>query len=328
MRVKRTRGALVALVTTLAVLAPGLTRADDVPASATTDDERAQAAYDRGLDLHQRGAEREAEAAFTEADRLRPSNATLEAAVASALRADDPAGGMDLVDLATHRHLDERASALVARAKAAFASRVMVVEIQCRSRGPCEVQVDRRGAWIPLLRAGSPRVLHLLPAPHHLSIHREDTTDELDVEGRDGGDRTFIPTNEPAPKLPPSTPPPEEGGGWKLPVALVGIGASLALAGVTVASAVDLASKRSDFSAAHCGYDAPASTVPSGDCDALGDSGQGAQVRTNVLLAGTVVATALTALFIVDAKPFGKRSGVRMTASVGPTGGALRFVVP
>ncbi len=328
MRVKRRHAALVALVSTLAVIAPRVAHADDAPANAATDDERAQAAFDRGLASHRRGAELEAEEAFTEADRLRPSNATLEAAVASALRADDPAGGMDLVDLASHRHLDERAAAVVRRAEEAFASRVMVVEIQCRSKGPCEARVDHGGAWIPLLRAGSPRVLHLLPGKHHVSIHREDTTDEIDLEGRDGGDRTFIRTNEPAPKLPPSTPAPEEGGGWKLPVALAGVGVSLALAGVTIASAIDLASKRSDFGADHCGYDAPASTVPSGGCDALAGSGHAAQTRTNVLLAGTLVATAATALFIVEVKPFGKRSAVRMTASVGPTGAGLRFVVP
>jgi len=312
-----------ALMSALAAIAPS-SHADEPVESA---DEAARAAYDRGLIAHEKGQELEAEKAFAEADRLRPSNAALEAAVASALRADDPAGGMDLVDLASHRRLDEQATATVARAKNAFANRVMVVEIQCRARGDCEAQVDRTGAWIPLVRAGVPRVLHLVPGEHHLSIRREDTSDEIDIEGREGGDRTFIPTNEPQPKLPPSEGTPE-GGAWKMPVAIAGIGLSLALAGVTIASAVDLAAKRSDFSTGHCGYDAPASTVPSSNCDSLADSGHAAQLRTNVLLAGALVATGLTALFVWEAKPFGSKSEVKMSAAIGPTGAGIRFVVP
>ncbi|HEX7667060.1 MAG TPA: hypothetical protein VF407_21165 [Polyangiaceae bacterium] len=322
MRVKRSPAFGVALVCALAVLAPAGAHADDA-----SDDELARAAYDRGLIAHEKGDELEAEHAFAEADRLRPSNAALEAAVASALRADDPAGGMDLVDLASHRRLDEQAAATVLRAKNAFASRVMTVEIQCRAQGACEAQVDRKGPWIPLLRAGAPRVLHLLPAAHHLSIHREDTNDEIDIEGREGGDRTFIPTNEPQPKLPPPATT-SEGKGWKMPVAIAGIGVSAALVAFTIASAVDLSVKRIDFSSGECGYDAPASTVPSSNCNALSDSGHAAQIRTNVLLAGSIVATGLTALFIFEAKPFGAKSDVKMSAAIGPTGAGVRFVVP
>jgi hypothetical protein len=109
------------------------------------------------------------------------------------------------------------------------------------------------------------------------------------------------------------------------PYAYAALGVTLVLGGIAIASGIDAKSKRSDFERDDCGNDSPAGTSPSSDCAQLASSGHTAQLRTNWLFAGTAVAAAATLAFVIIAKPFGSRSNVAVTASLGGVGGALTF---
>lgn len=302
------------------VFAAGTARASDAEIDA-------RSAYDRGLVAHERGDELEAAQDFAEADRLQPSSAALEAAISSALRADDPVLVMQLVERARGRELDAAARSTVARGRAASANRVVRIVVDCGRAARCTISIDggaAENADVPVF---------VVPAKHSLAIDRDGARQLVDTSAA-GGETVRVtlgdaPPAEPAAALPRSDLPSthdENEGAWKKPVAFAAIGASVVLAGITVGSAVDSAAKRSDFNRDHCGTDAPPSTVPAADCSGLADAGKSAQTRTNVLLATTAVVGVATAVFVIVARPFASSSAsVTMAASTGGASVAVRF---
>jgi hypothetical protein len=93
----------------------------------------------------------------------------------------------------------------------------------------------------------------------------------------------------------------------------------------TAISAADLFEKRSGFVDGACGLDATPTSTPISDCARLADEGRAANVRTGLLLGGTLLAgatTLVTELFFVP-----KRGEPRLTASVSPTSLGANLVV-
>jgi hypothetical protein len=310
MRVQRWRAG-IAVVSAFAIsFSTSAARADD-----TAND--ARAAYNEGLAAHENGDEKTAARDFARADAILPSNEALEAAAASALRADDAILGMTLVERASSRDLDARATDTIERARRAFAPRVTTFVIDCGSATECTASIDDAAfvdAHVSLMA---------LSGKHAIAILRDKNRQFVNVVG--GGGQVVRIAEQPRDAAPHRSQARESSSSITLPIAYAAIGVTLALGGFSIASGIDAKSKRSDFENGNCGTDAASSTSPISNCNQLASSGQSAQLRTNLLVAGTAVAVVGTLAFIVVAKPFGSRSNVAVSASIGGVSGALTF---
>jgi hypothetical protein len=307
MRVQRWRAGFLPVLAFASALAPSVAAADDVVAEA-------RAAYNEGLVAHQNGDDKSAARDFARADAILPSNEALEAAAASALQADDAVLGMTLVTRAKSRMLDARANETIARARIAFESRVTTVDVDCAGAVECTAVVDGDALF-------DARAPFFVPAGKHVIVISLDKTSQMTKHANGvGGDTIRIERPHPL-----GVPEPDNTEYFTKPYAYAAIGVTLVLAGISIASGVDAESKRTSFENENCGVDAPAGTSPASNCNQLASSGHAAQVRTNWLFAGTAVAAVGTLVFIIVAKPFGSRSNVAVTASLGSVSGALTF---
>jgi hypothetical protein len=312
MRVQRWRAGLAVVSASLITFSAQLARADARADDAATD---ARAAYNEGLVAHQNGDEKSAARDFARADALVPSNEALEAAAASALLANDAILGMTLVERAQSRTLDARATDTIAHARSTFASRVTTVLVDCAGHTECTAVVDDAS----LFDAHAP--FFVIAGQHAIVISLDKTSQITRDVACVGGDVLRI--GEEAPRA--SHGPAGTTGSGLRPYAYAAIGVTLVLGGIAIASGIDAKSKRSDFERGDCGNDSPTGTSPSSDCAQLASSGHSAQLRTNWIFAGTAVAAAATLAFVIIAKPFGSRSNVAVTASLGGVSGALTF---
>jgi hypothetical protein len=311
MRVQRWRAdTAVVLVCAFALISPRIALADDAAAEA-------RAAYNLGLVAHEAGDEKSAAREFARADALVPSPEALEAATASALRADDAILGMMLVERAHSRVLDAQATETIERARHAFALRVVTIAIDCNGATDCSLAID--GATS--IDAHAPALA--LAGKHTIVVSRDKIGQTVNIASGGG---EVISIAAPSAALAP-TPVAEEKNDSSIarPVAFGAIGVTLLVGGFAIASGIDAKTKRSDFERGACGTDAAAGTSPSADCGQLADSGRAAQLRTNWLIAGTAVAAAATLAFVIIAKPFGSRSHVALSASASGVQGVLTF---
>ncbi len=310
MRVQRWRAGGTVVVALTIAFSANVARADDAAADA-------RAAYDEGLAAHENGDEKTAARDFAKADAILPSNEALEAATASALRADDAILGMTLVERASSRQLDGRAADTIERARRAFAPRVSTVVIDCNGAEECAAAVDDAApvdAHVAFLA---------LPGKHSIAISRDKNRQFVNISVG-GGEAIRI--AQQSPQLAPENPTPQkESSSVARPIAYAALGVTLVLGGFSIASGVDAKSKRTDFENGNCGTDAAASTSPSASCNDLASSGHAAQVRTNWLFATTAIAAVGTLAFVIIAKPFGDRSNVAVSASLHGVSGALTF---
>lgn len=312
MRVQRWRAGGTVVVALTIAFSSHVARADDAELDA-------RAAYDEGLAAHESGDEKTAARDFAKADAILPSNEALEAATASALRADDAILGMTLVERSSSRQLDARATETIERARRAFAPRVSTIVIDCNGAKECTAAIDDAAA------VDAHAALLALPGKHSLTISRYENRQIVNINAG-GGEVVRIPPEEMrVPLLFPQPEPPSSSSPIVRPIAYAAIGVTLVLGAFSIASGVDAKSKRTDFENGNCGTDAAASTSPSSDCNQLASSGHSAQVRTNWLFAGTAVAVVGTLAFVIIAKPFGSRSNVAVSASLGGVSGALTF---
>jgi len=104
--------------------------------------DRARAAYDRGVRAHALGDHGAAARAFAEADALAPKAASLEAALESAMKADDAVLGAELVERADGRAPDAGLRTTLEAARKRFAGRTGKIRIECAGEARCLVAVD------------------------------------------------------------------------------------------------------------------------------------------------------------------------------------------
>jgi hypothetical protein len=279
---------LLALAGCLAAAAPCAmpARADEPVTQPPGPSEPARAAYDRGTDAYRRADYAVAAREFALADALAPHAVALKWAVSAALRADDPVLGMTLVERSQRAPVDGELATVIGEARARFAARAGVITVSCPPARACTARIDGAAAT-----ASGPTFV--VPGEHLVEI-----VFAGGVERRwasvGGGARIDVvgasPASPPEPArsaatraLPAVTPAADETPGGISPLWFwLGVGATAALGGATVASGVDTLAKHDDYLETR---------EPGGD-----DAGRRAETRTNVLLGTTIAAGVATGL--------------------------------
>lgn len=289
---RRIFGAALAVAAIVAV-APAA-RAD-VP-----DATRAKEAYDRGVRAHAAGDHRAAARAFAEADGIAPANASLEAALESAMRADDAVLGAELLDRSASRTPDASLAKTIAAARRRFAGRVGKIRVACGASPTCVASVDG-------VAADAKKPIYVRAGAHSVVVQREDRTERLVDVPADGTvdvSPDAVRAPEPAPAaatapLPRTAPEPAHGG--ISPVFFyVGLGLTTALGAVTVLSGIHTLKVHDRFEHDGCNEGATGPRAP--DCGATSDAGKTSTLETNVLLGATAalaIATATTGVLLV-----------------------------
>lgn len=319
----RTLGTLLALAVGLSIgSTSGAARADEA------DVKHAREAYDRGVRAHDAGDDASAARAFAEADGLFPTPASLEGALESSMRADDPALGLELLDRAEGRPLDASLRRTVDAARKRFAGRAGRIRFECRGASRCLVAVD--GAAVPSQKQAYVRI-----GPHAVVLQRDGQRLERLVEV---SSETVVVGNEESPPKPspvvvtpaisPVTSEHTSSSGISPTWFWVGLGATAALGAFTVASGVDAVNIHDRFEQRGCspGASGPVSSV----CSGIHDDGRGAELRTNVLLGVTgalAVATAAVGIFAVRWKS-GAEARVAFSGSRGTAVAGVQIVTP
>jgi hypothetical protein len=302
-----TIGRVAACAIALALaLAPAPARAD-----GDADRARAREAYDRGAAAHQRGDHATAARELALADALVPNPVTLQAALESALAADDAALGMELCDRSQRARTDAALAALVRDARARFGRRAGRLRVDCPAATACTASVD--GAAIETGRA-----IFVPVGRHVVTVRTGEQEERRPIEVEPGGSASVVVTGAPAPP-PPAPAPAREGPsiGWFAGT----LGAAAVAGGVTIGLGVDTAKKHDAFVSAGC-----AGSVH-GDCTALADAGRAAQLRTNVLVGVTGALAAATV--VVGVVTFRARGADRAALTIGGAQlAALRVPLP
>jgi hypothetical protein len=146
-------------------------------AQGEADVERARAAYDRGIRANALGDHAGAAKAFAEADALAPKTASLEAALESAMKADDALLGAELVDRADDRAPDAGLRKTLEAARRRFAGRTGKIRIDCRGETRCLASVD--GA-----AADARKAIYVAAGPHAVVVQRGEERSERLIEVR------------------------------------------------------------------------------------------------------------------------------------------------
>lgn len=252
----------------------------------------AHAAYDDALEAHRQGDYARAARGFAHADRLVPNDSALRDALVEATRSGDAPLGLMLVARARRSPANAAVQESAAKASSVFRGRAGRYQTECGE--PCSVEVDGRPAdpeyegWLTV----GPHVI-VLTSQGHRDEHRIEI---LPLETTAVRFAHAPAPNEAAP--PAATPPsPAQASDHGLSPAWfwAGAGLTVALAGATTISGLDVNSQRADFDARHCG------AAGSASCDDLASSGNSAVTRTNVLLGATVVfgiATLVSTFFV------------------------------
>lgn len=289
--------------------------------SARIDD--ARRAFDEGSAEHARGQFAAAATSFARADEIIPSDEALEASISSATRADDAVLAMQLVDRSSRSTPGKRLAEAVRVATERFRGKLGRVVVGCS--GACSVSVDGR-----TIATGAPE--WSLAGRHTIVATREGAREErsVDVAAGVATELTMSPAPAPAPALvPPSPAAPvvarrsagapaaraEGSSGLSSTWVWVGAGATAVLGAASVVSGLDAVARNDEFKSAGC------ATAGSPACDGMASAGESAQLRTNVLFAGTgliAIATGALAAFFVDWRPRSSPSAA-LHLSVGPT---------
>jgi hypothetical protein len=239
--------------------------------------------YQEGKSAYDAGDFAAASRLLARADEAQPNSSVLDLAMAAARRADDPVLGMELVERAEQRGL----SAAAIAGRKVFASRVGLLVLACPDATRCEAVIDgASGTERRWLRVGE----------HAVVLKSEDNTEQFSIQVE--AEKTMVVRPTRVVEMPPkpivttpgilSNPPPEIDKGerrdnlsrnwfWG------GVAATSALTIATTVSGIDTLSTRSDFR-----------SNPSND--ELASQGHRSEGRTNVLLTGTLVAAATTAV--------------------------------
>ncbi len=284
---------------------------------------RARDAYDRGVNAEQRGDHASAARAFAEADTLAPSVASLEAALESSMRADDPALGAELLERAEARVTDAGLAKTLDAAKKRFAGRSGKIRVDCGFAQTCLVAVDGTAR-------DATRAVHVSVGAHTVVVERDgERLDKLvDVHA---GEVVVLAPEEPGVTVTDRKTSPKpivEAKGLSPAFFWVGVGLTAALGGLTIASRLDASAKHDRFERDGCGLGGTG-PVPDG-CSALAKSGESADTRTVLALGATgvlAIGTALTGLFFVRwDEP--KKRGFHATPWVAQYGAGAAVTLP
>jgi hypothetical protein len=281
--------------------------------------DRARAAYDRGVRANATGDHANAARAFAEADALAPQPASLEAALESAMKADDAALGAELVDRADGRAPDAGLRKTLEAARRRFAGRTGKVRIECRGDGRCLAAVD--GA-----AADARRPIFVAVGPHAVVVQRGDERIErlVDVKadavvvveaGPSGGavgsaGIAGVAGAGPGASVTPAEPSQGLSRGWFYG----GLGVTAVFGAITIVSGLDAVAQHDRFAAA-CGSGG-AGPAPA-DCGDRSAEGSRAQTRTNIFLGGTALFALTTAALGIFAVRW--RDGTQARVTFGTT---------
>lgn len=240
----------------------------------------AREAYDRGAAAFDAGDFAAAAKDLARADALVPNAVALELAIKAALLAGDAPFGMILVERAEARESGASLAATATEARAKLITEVGRIKVSCPLRRTCRATLD--GELIPItertwVRTGDHAVE--LSVDDRVEAHRVHIDAGQDIEVASSVPPGPLPANAAPPAVPPvrRSPPAPEPHGWLAPGWFwAASSATAVLGGLALASAIDTKNKHSQFLA-----------DPSFDRQS---EGQSAQVRTNVLAGGTVVA--------------------------------------
>jgi hypothetical protein len=278
------RSLVVALLACASLAWSAPSEADGPPVAADAHD-----AYARGTSAYRRGDYATAAREYAAADALAPNPVALQAAIDATVLADDPVFGTTLLDRARGVPRTDALLTTMLTAEKKFAHRVGRIRLKCPS-APCLGAIDGAAAV-----AGEPIVVGVgshavtLEAAGAL-VQRVVTVapDETIVVAPDAAPPPPGPPPSPVPTPPPAAPRPQEPilvtpevrGSPSRVWLYAGLGATVVAAGgVTIAFAVDTASRHASFERA-C-------TTPAPSCPSLASAGQAAQLRTNVMIGVT-----------------------------------------
>ena len=337
----RTAVAVLACVACVAAGAPAAA-GEPGPNGAEPGVDRARAAYDRGVRAHALGDHRAAALAFAEADALAPKAASLEAALESAMKADDAVLGAELVERADGRAPDAGLRTTLEAARKRFLGRTGKIRVECGAETRCLAAVDGTAA-------DARRPIFVGAGPHAVVVQRGGERIErlVDVKADQivvvtaSGESAGANANANAGANANANANADEGragAGEGLGISrgwfYVGLGLTAVLGGVTVISGLDAVAKHDRFKTAGC---ASGGTGPVPvDCGERGADGTRAQTRTNVLLGATAVLAVTTAAIGIFAVRWKNGVEARLTFTpslVGRNGGAgsmagLQLVTP
>lgn len=248
---------------------------------------RAKEAYDRGVRAHANGDHHAAARAFAEADAIAPTTASIEAALESAMKADDEVLGTELLDRAAQRQVDPAAAKILQSAKKQFAGRTGRIRVDCGLATKCLASIDgvASDAWHAIIvKIGA----------HTVVVRRDDEKFDRLVEVQPDAVVTVAPEARREQHAPygPTANDAHESKGIAPVWFFVGLGVTAALGAFTTWSGLDAVKKHDDFEAKGCAL-GTTGPVPA-DCASRADDGDGAKSRTNVGIALTSVAAAVT----------------------------------
>jgi len=312
-------GLCAALVAPLAVPGRALAQANGSggPSGAAGVD-RARAAYDRGVRANAAGDHANAARAFAEADALAPQPASLEAALESAMKADDAPLGADLVERADGRAPDAGLRKTLEAARKRFAGRTGKIRVECRA-APARGADGRCLAAVDGAAADARRPIYVAVGPHAVVVQRGDERIErlvdvkaeavvvveagpaLAVVGGAGGGAG------PATGAAPAEPSSGLSRGWFYG----GLSVTAVFGAITIVSGLDAVAQHDRFVSDGCGSGG-AGAVPA-DCAARGAEGARAETRTNIFLGATAVFAVTTAALGIFAVRWRDGTQARLT---------------
>lgn len=286
-------------------------------AGGTVGVDRARAAYDRGVRANAVGDHASAARAFAEADALSPQPASLEAALESAMKADDAPLGAELVERADGRAPDAGLKKTLEAARRRFAGRTGKIRVECRGESRCLAAVDG-------VAADARRPIYVTAGvPHAVVVQRGDERVErlVDVKvdaivvvegGPAGGAGAGTLAGAGAGT---SVAPAEPSSGLSRGWFYGGLGVTAVFGAITIVSGLDAVAKHDRFVSDGCGGTG-AGPVPA-DCDSRSAEGASASTRTNVFLGATALFAVTTAAIGIFAVRW--RDGTQARVTFGTT---------
>jgi hypothetical protein len=273
--------------------------------------DEARAAYDRGAKAYDAGEYGRAVTELTRADEILPNPTVLELALKAAVKADDPAAGMTLVDRATSRGLSGAAiDKQVKAAREKLAGRAAQLTIRCPAPLFCKATVD--GVLVPIdartwVRAGDHEVEIVADGtPQKIPLHLEPGAQVETGPTRATPITIDKPTPTATPTPTPSAPAPKDDEAGLAPVWFWASGAlTVAFGGLTLWSGLDTKSTHDAF--------------VSSPSDQLEAQGKSAQTRTNVFAIATAAAgitTGVLAFYVRWSGPTKTRAQVGLAGPV------------
>jgi hypothetical protein len=255
---------------------------------AEPDVTRAKEAYERAVRAHAAGDHQTAARAFAEADALVPATASIEAALESAMKADDEVLGTELLERAAQRQVDPALAKTLDAARKRFAGRTGKIRVDCALATKCLASVDgvASDAW---------RAIIVKVGAHTVVVRRDDEKFDRLVEVQP--DAVVMvgpeaPREQHRPYGPERTTPTTTSKGISPAWFFVGLGVTAALGAFTTWSGIDAVKQHDEFESNGCALNGRG-PVPA-DCNARAEDGDAAKTRTNLGIALTGVAAAIT----------------------------------